>query len=185
MEIESSSAPTMSKRLRKEVKIVLYMLRKTLAKTKLLVDLHIKLKNGKLARKAFTSLLLRQRSTTFTCRYTSHDIETLFISPQKHKTQSSGSICKSYNHQDGENKTESAAFEALNNGSDDVIEQSPMVLPTMVSPGVRKVDLPLHVEEEISQVDKAAEAFINKFYKQLKQQQITYVESPSPNHMWA
>nr|GEX30394.1 hypothetical protein [Tanacetum cinerariifolium] len=162
------------------------MLRKTLAKTKLLVDLHIKLKNGKLARKAFTSLLLHQHYTTFTCRCTSHNIDTLFISPQKHTIQSSGSVCKTYHHQDidGKNKTESAAFEALNNGSD-VIEHSPMVLPTMVSPGETIVDLPLHVEEEISQVDKAAEAFINKFYNQLKQQQITYVESPSPNHTWA
>ncbi|CAI9100428.1 OLC1v1037431C1 [Oldenlandia corymbosa var. corymbosa] len=59
--------------------------------------------------------------------------------------------------------------------------QSPMVRQ------LRVTDSPYPVKEfeENPQVDKDAEDFINKFYKELKQQRrIAAVESPSPNHFW-
>ncbi|KAK9058018.1 hypothetical protein SSX86_022858 [Deinandra increscens subsp. villosa] len=164
MEIESSNtAPIMSNKLWNKVQIALYMLRKTLTKTKLLVDLHIRLKDGQLARKAFTTPLLQHHYTAIRCGgCTSNNIDRLVISPQKHKLQSSHDS----------SKIERVVFEMSNNGC--VAIEPPLLQ-----------GLSAAVSGEDEEVDKAAEAFINNFYKQLRQQHITCVESPSPNHLWA
>ncbi|KAL8259461.1 hypothetical protein R6Q59_027414 [Mikania micrantha] len=167
MDIESSGATIRSKKVWTKVKIVLYMLRKTLEKTKLLVDLHINLKDRKLAQKAFTTLLLHQHAATACGGCTNDNIDTLFISPHIHKLQTStGSKCKSHQQHDG--------------GA--TIEPPPQAAVSLEL-RVNEYESLLWEDQEESQVDKAAEAFIKKFYKQLKQQHITCVESPSPNHL--
>lgn len=67
-----------------------------------------------------------------------------------------------------------------------------MVLPGFGhSPAVRQLrvtDSPFPVKdnEENPQVDKDAEEFIKKFYKDLKQQRrVAALDSPSPYHIWA
>ncbi|XP_024984040.1 uncharacterized protein LOC112519957 [Cynara cardunculus var. scolymus] len=161
MEIESRNE------LWNKLKIVFYMFRKTMAKTKLQVDLHLKLKNGKLARKAFTALLLRHHYPAYARRCTTHNIET---SPQEHVLRSTTTGSKSishHHHPDHDyHKLHQLVLEVLNDG-----DSGAAIEPLAV------VDSPLQAEEE-NQVDKAAEEFINRFYKQLKQQRIA---SPSPN----
>lgn len=77
-------------------------------------------------------------------------------------------------------------LEMLNN---EVVEASPMVLPGFgKSPMVRQLritDSPFPLKDEgDSQVDKAAEEFIKKFYKDLKlQKNSTAFESPY-HGMW-
>ncbi|PKA63387.1 hypothetical protein AXF42_Ash005282 [Apostasia shenzhenica] len=55
--MESSSTPTMAKRLWHIVQVVFYMLRKTISKRKLMMDLHLLLKRGKIAGKAIGNLV--------------------------------------------------------------------------------------------------------------------------------
>ncbi|KAJ0622914.1 hypothetical protein HanIR_Chr01g0025951 [Helianthus annuus] len=182
METQSSSAPITTKKLRHKVKIAFYMLRKTLAKTKLLIDLHLNLRDGKLARNALTSLLLHHHYAATTCGCASNNMDKLFISPQKHKLQSSGvSKCKFHD----DDKIKQVVLDMLNDGGSP-IEPSLLLFPAplVVSPELRVNETPLREDAEC-QVDKAAEEFIKKFYKQLKQQNITYADSPSPNHLWA
>ncbi|KAD3337845.1 hypothetical protein E3N88_33366 [Mikania micrantha] len=168
MDIESSGATIRSKKLWTKVKIVLYMLRKTLAKTKLLVDLHINLKDRKLAQKAFTTLLLHQHAATACGGCTNDNIDALLVSPHIPKLQTStGSISKSNQRHDGGG----------------IIEPPPPQAAVSLELRVNEYESLLWEDQEESQVDKAAEAFIKKFYKQLKQQHITCVESPSPNHL--
>ncbi|KAJ9535794.1 hypothetical protein OSB04_un001051 [Centaurea solstitialis] len=171
MEIESRNE------LWSKLKVVFYILRKTMAKTRLLVDLHLKLKNGKLARKAFTTLLLRHHYAAFARHCTANNIETSFISPQEH---ASGSATIGYkptshhhHHDPDHHKLQQLVLEMSNDGGGGGVANEPPPLAVIASP--------LKVEEE-NQVDKAAEEFINRFYKQLKQQSIT---SPSPDHLWA
>ncbi|XP_071728665.1 uncharacterized protein [Rutidosis leptorrhynchoides] len=184
MEIESSSsAPIISKKLWKKLKAALYMLEKTITKTKLLLDLHIKLKNGKLARKALTTTFLHHKYTAFTCRCTSNNIDTLFISPEVYTPRNGGSKWKSsQNHSDESHKIEQVIVDVLNDGDHVTTEPSPSPVPIVVSHELCVVESPVQSQRESDQVDKAAEAFIEKFYKQLKQQQITSIESPSPNY---
>lgn len=75
-----------------------------------------------------------------------------------------------------------------------MVESSPLTtLPGFgCSPLVRQLrvsDSPFPLqdaEENNHQVDKDAEEFINKFYKNLKQQKrMAALESPSPYHIWA
>ncbi|KAI3697597.1 hypothetical protein L6452_30691 [Arctium lappa] len=172
MEIESRNE------LLNKLKVVFYMFRKTMAKTKLLVDLHLKLKNGKLARKAFTALLLRHHYAAFARRCTTNNIETSFISPQEHVLRSTTTTTKSVSHHHhhpdhDHHKLQQVVLEVSNDGGGGATAIGP--------PSLAVVDSPLQAEEE-NQVDKAAEEFINEFYKQLRQQRIT---SPSPNHLWA
>ncbi|XP_065866534.1 uncharacterized protein [Euphorbia lathyris] len=70
------------------------------------------------------------------------------------------------------------------------VEASPMVFPGFgKSPMVRQLritDSPFPLKDDgDTQVDVAAEAFIKKFYKDLKSQKNTYAafESPSPYHI--
>ncbi|KAI3510592.1 hypothetical protein L1887_17707 [Cichorium endivia] len=175
-----------TKKLWNKAKVVLYMVRKTLAKTKLQVDLHVKLKNGKLAWKALTTPLHHHRYFNFACHSTCNNFDALFISPQGHAVRGSntplyGSKQNSQHHPNDGDNIERVVFE-VSNDCDASIEQSPSMLSSLVSHKLRVVDSPLKVEEE-SQVDMAAEEFINKFYIQLKQQRITSIESPSPDHL--
>ncbi|KAM7505838.1 hypothetical protein LguiB_004742 [Lonicera macranthoides] len=87
-------------------------------------------------------------------------------------------------------KVDEKVFEILNNHNK--VEASPFRLPgfrrTPVVRQVRITDSPFPLKNgeddanDDDKVDKAAEEFIKKFYKELKKQQIA---SPSPYHMRA
>ncbi|PRQ46675.1 hypothetical protein RchiOBHm_Chr2g0091581 [Rosa chinensis] len=70
MEVEPSP-PVVAKKLWNLVRIVFFMLRKGLTKSKLLVDLHLMLKRGKLASKAIANNLImlhHSSNSAFSCR---------------------------------------------------------------------------------------------------------------------
>ncbi|WOG86055.1 hypothetical protein DCAR_0205253 [Daucus carota subsp. sativus] len=190
MEVEQSSN-VIAKRVWKIVKIVLYMLKKSITKSKLLVDLQMMMKRGKLAGKAISNLMIYNHYAAFTCR-SNNDLS--FISPQEYEFSCSNTPFyasyftkrKSHHHQNSIDDINLArkVFEMLNNHEKP--EASPLALPGFgQTPMVRQLritDSPFPIKEEDDpRVDKAAEDFIKKFYKELKQQKGT----PSPYNIWS
>lgn len=206
MEIESSTREV-AKKLWHVVRIVFFMLRKGLSKSRIMVDLHLLLKRGnKLAEKAILDLMYHHHNSSFSCR-SSDSLS--FISPREYEFSCSNSpsfhpflahkrkhrhhhhfhFTKAYKYDD---VTTGAAvqkmFEMLNN-HDQVVEASPVVLPGFgKSPKVRQLritDSPFPLKDDGDcQVDKAAEEFINKFYKDLKQQKTSAAFEPLYHGMW-
>ncbi|CAA3012600.1 Hypothetical predicted protein [Olea europaea subsp. europaea] len=177
MEIEPSPAAVIAKKLWHIIKTVLYIMRKGISKSKLMFDLHMILKRGKIASKAIGNLRLHHNYSTFTCQ--SDDVLTSFISPGEYEFSCSNSPVKLKNplhrhsrYQVAEEKRGTKSFGC-----------SPLVRQLRVSDS----PFPLQdAEENNHQVDKDAEEFINKFYKNLKQQKrMAALESPSPYHIWA
>ncbi|KAL8091041.1 hypothetical protein AgCh_040222 [Apium graveolens] len=191
MEVEQSSN-VIAKRVWKIVKIVLYMLKKSITKSKLLVDLQVMMKRGKLASKAIGNLMLYNHYAAFTCR---SNTDLSFISPQEYEFSCSNTPFyasyfakrKSHHHHNSIDDINLArkVFEMLNN------HERPEASPLVALPGfgqtpmvrqLRITDSPYPLKEEDDpQVDKAAEDFIKKFYKDLKQQKGT----PSPYNIWS
>ncbi|KAL0315685.1 UNVERIFIED_CONTAM: hypothetical protein Sradi_5446700 [Sesamum radiatum] len=201
MEMEKSP-PEIAKKLWNIVRIVFYMMRKSLAKSKIMLDLHMLLKRGKLASKAaIGNLMLHHHHnhnyySALTCR--SNDVTTSFISPREYEFSCSNSPAygpsKRRNHvnrhhqPDHDLKVMHKVFDILNRY--DVVEASP--LPgfgrSPVGRQLRVTDSPFPVKdpEENHQVDRDCEEFIKKFYKDLKnQKRIAALESPSPYHIRA
>ncbi|KAJ9183907.1 hypothetical protein P3X46_007706 [Hevea brasiliensis] len=204
MEMESST-PEVAKKLWHIVRVVFFMLRKGISKSRIMVDLHLMLKRGnKLAGKAIVNLMYHHHNSSFSCR--SND-SLSFISPREYEFSCSNSpafhpfnahkrkhhhhfhFAKSYKYDDV--TTMAAAqkmFDMLNN-HEQVVEASPMVLPGFgKSPIVRQLritDSPFPLKDEgDSQVDKAAEEFIKKFYKDLKLQKTSSAFESPHNGMW-
>ncbi|KAL3535697.1 hypothetical protein ACH5RR_004158 [Cinchona calisaya] len=205
MEIEPSSPTLVAKKLWNIMRIVFYMVKKGITKSKLLLDLHMTFKRGKLAGKAISNLMLnlqedytnslacrsssatdvrmsiiRRREYEFSCSNSPAYPSFLFSSKRKHQ----------HHYKPRDVYVVQKVFEILNNY--DKVEASPMVLPGFgQSPMVRQLRVtdspfPLKDYEENPQVDKDAEEFIKKFYKDLKQQRrVAALDSPSPYHMWA
>ncbi|XP_074342158.1 uncharacterized protein LOC141679595 [Apium graveolens] len=178
MEFEHSSS-AVAKKLWKILKVVLYMLRKGISKSKLLVDLHVMLKKVKLAGKALAgNFILYHHYSTFTCRSTNN---LSFVSPQEYEFSCNNtpfyasyfSKRKSYHHRKSCDIAQNV-FEMLND------HEKPEASPFMALPGfgqspivrqLRITDSPFPLKEEKDpQLDKEAEDFIRKFYKDLKQQ---------------
>ncbi|KAE9599612.1 hypothetical protein Lal_00021354 [Lupinus albus] len=201
-----------AKKLWKILRIMFMMLRKGIAKSKLMVDFNLLLKRGKLAAGkviADTSMLHQHYFAAFTCRrpnlsfISSRDYEfSCSNSPtlplhkynnyhQHHccHNRSLGWFSKPSHH--NEVSTMDAVqkvFEILNN--ENMVEASPLVaLPFGKSPSGRQLritDSPFSLkdEEDHGQVDIAAEEFIKKFYKELNlQQKMSAIESPYHN-LW-
>ncbi|VVA10494.1 PREDICTED: Avr9/Cf-9 rapidly [Prunus dulcis] len=207
MEVEPSP-PMVAKKLWNLLRIVFFMVRKGLSKSKLLVDLHLMLKRGKLAGKAMAHNLMLHHSSGFSCR--SNDAVS-FITPREYEFSCSNSpaihnpfhfnkrnkhhhhyftkTTRAYQYDDVTTMTAvQKVLEMLNNEM--VAEASPLVtLPGFgKSPMVRQLritDSPFPLKEEgDSQVDKEAEEFINRFYKDLKlQKRSAVLESPSYHAM--
>ncbi|KAL0337365.1 UNVERIFIED_CONTAM: hypothetical protein Scaly_2011600 [Sesamum calycinum] len=175
MEMEKSP-PEIAKKLWNIVRIVFYMMRKSLAKSKIMLDLHMLLKRGKLASKAaIGNLMLHHHHnhnyySALTCR--SNDVTTSFISPES--TSSAAATAPPTAHPSAE--TTSTAT------TNRIMTSSP------VGRQLRVTDSPFPVKdpEENHQVDRDCEEFIKKFYKDLKnQKRIAALESPSPYHIRA
>lgn len=214
MEIERRQAMA-AKKFWNMVRAIVLMLRKELSKGRIVMsDLHLMMKRGKLAGKAMFNLMhLHQTPGRLSCRTATTDIaQSIAIAPQDYEFSCSNSpafpALQIYGKRSGKHHqnqkyndvtTVSAVkrvLEMLNNEAVpatatavevEVAPPSPMVKFGM-SPMVRVTDSPFPVKDECGdhKVDEAAEAFIKRFYSNLKQQRITAgMESPSPYHrMW-
>ncbi|KAM7519426.1 hypothetical protein LguiB_018388 [Lonicera macranthoides] len=206
------SPPVVAKRLWSIVRIVFYMMRKEVSKTKLFLDLPMMLKRSKLAGKAIGNLMLQHHHHYAALGCRSDDIRMSYVSAREYEFSCSNSPAfpsyfpkrkhhhhhHHHLHHHGRRQYHSTGddiyvvkkvFDILNNY--DAVEASPLTLPGFGrSPTVRQLrvtDSPFSVKdtEDNPQVDKAAEDFIEKFYKELKQQnRMIALDSPSPYHKW-
>lgn len=164
-------------------------------------DFHLLLKRGKLAGKAMANnLMLHNHLSALSCRSN----EALsFITPREYEFSCSNSPANHYPFHFNKRKhlfnkayryddvtTVAAVQKVLEMLNNDAVEASPMVtLPGFgKSPMVRQLrvtDSPFPLKDDgDSQVDKAAEEFINRFYKDLRLQKRT-AALESPYHgMW-
>ncbi|KAL3532520.1 hypothetical protein ACH5RR_006041 [Cinchona calisaya] len=214
MEIEPNSPQLIAKKLWNIVRVVFYLLKKGITKSKIMLDLDMLFKRGKLAgNKAINNLIHHLHddhpmiSNSLTCRSGSTDIRMSIVHRREYEFSCSNSPAfpasyfsskrKNYHHHHYHHYKPTdinlvqKVFDILNNY--EKVDASPrVVLPGFgQSPMVRQLrvtDSPFPVKdfEENPQVDKDAEEFIKKFYKDLKQQRrIASLESPSPYHIRA
>ncbi|KAK9275774.1 hypothetical protein L1049_023043 [Liquidambar formosana] len=192
MEMEQRP-PVIAKKLWNIMRIVFFMLRKGITKSKLMVDLHLMMKRGKIAGKAIGNLMFHHHSS-FSCK--SNDAHHSFVSPREYEFSCSNSPAYPSYYPFHLNKRKTHHHHNhryYHNDDDDVttVEASPLItLPGFGrSPMVRQLRItdspfPLKDTEEDAQVDKAAEEFIKKFYKELKhQKKMAAFESPY-HGMW-
>ncbi|KAI4347071.1 hypothetical protein L6164_007920 [Bauhinia variegata] len=199
MEIEPNP-PVVSKKLWNVIRIMFLMLRKGIAKRKIMAEFHLMLKR---AGKAIAdNPMLHHHYAAFTCR--SNDAPSSFISPReyefscsnspafpfhhvkrKHNHFGSSRFSKSYQYDDV--ATVNAVQKVLEMLNHDKVEASPSVtLPgfgkSPIGRQLRVTDSPFPLKDDgDSRVDKAAEEFINRFYKDLSsQKRMAALESP----MW-
>ncbi|XP_058074200.1 uncharacterized protein LOC131222957 [Magnolia sinica] len=186
------ASPPVAKRLWNIVRIVYYMLRKGISKRKLMVDLHLMMKRGKIAGKKAIGNLMFHHHPAFICN--SNDGHVSFA-PREYEFSCSNSpaypsfpfhVSKRKNHHhyssynrryDGDDVAARSAFQkTMETPSSDISEaMSPM-------PGfgkgaavrqLRITDSPFPIKDaadEDSHVDREAEEFIRRFYEQLRLQ---------------
>ncbi|XP_073278698.1 uncharacterized protein [Primulina huaijiensis] len=181
------------------LKIMLYMMRKGVCKSKLLLDFHMLLSQGKLASKAINKLILHSHQTyfaAFTCR--SDDAHMSFISPREYEFSCSNTpVSKRKNnrhhqyhglcrHTAQEINVVQKVFQILKDYDDDDNTPEASPAPRGTCMAADSLETKLKDADKNHQVDKDAEVFIKKFYKDLKnQKRIAALESPSPYHKWA
>ncbi|KAH6796864.1 hypothetical protein C2S52_021418 [Perilla frutescens var. hirtella] len=184
MEIEKG-APEIGQKLWNIVRIMFYMMRRSKAKTKIMVELNMLVKKGKNAGKAISNLILHHHHhhySALTCR--SNDVTASFISPREYEFSCSNTpLYKRRNHHHHHNyqaeelKLMHKVFGILSRY--DMVEASPPAATQPFSAADSDDQLQL-------QVDKDAEEFIKKFYRELKKQKpLAALESPSPYREWA
>ncbi|XXG64350.1 hypothetical protein AAC387_Pa05g2328 [Persea americana] len=194
---ESPPPPVLAKRLWNILRIVIFMIRKGISKRKLMVDLHMMMKRGKMAgKKAFGSLMSHHHHSNFSCR-TATDVHHRmsrshpFYAPREYEFSCSNSpafIFPSFqfhlptrknhqrrHHDEDDMSALRKALEMLDSETSSPVS----VLPGFgfgKSPMVRQLritDSPFPLKEsgdENSHVDKEAEEFIKSFYEQLRLQ---------------
>ncbi|CAL0312506.1 unnamed protein product [Lupinus luteus] len=199
MEIEPSQ-PVVAKKLWNIVRVLFFMFRKGIAKSKILVEFNLLLKRGKLAGKALVNNLMLYHhhfAAAFACRH--HDTNLSFISPREYEFSCSNSpiipfhttkrkhhysnrLSKSCQYDDA--STLSAVQRVLEMLNKEKVEASPMVnLPgfgkSPIGKQLRVSDSPFPLKDDgDSQVDLEAEEFIKRFYKELNLQKRMAIESP-------
>ncbi|KAK4343424.1 hypothetical protein RND71_036518 [Anisodus tanguticus] len=206
MKIESSAPQFVAKKMWNIVRIVFYMLRKGMSKS-IQIALQDMLKRGKIAGKAISNLMLHPHysSSSFTCK-SNNDVAMSFITRREYEFSCSNSPVfplyfankrrRNHRYKSEEIAVVQKVFEMLNTTTTNYeVAASPLALPGFgKSPNnvrqLRVTDSPFPLKDSEenynSQVDKDAEEFIKKFYKDLKQQKrIAALESPSPYHVCA
>jgi len=197
MEIEARQG-VVAKKLWNMVRVLLFIIRKGIAKSKTMVDLNLILKRGKLAGKSLINTLMLNHQlyhSSFTCRSDNNS----FISPCEyefscrntpanplHHSSRRFSKSRRQRHNDFSIMNNNIAVQKvfiemmLNNEKVEAVANSPLVtLPgfgkSPVGRQLRVTDSPFMLEDEgnCHQVDIAAEEFINNFYKELKRQNRT------------
>ncbi|KAL4303181.1 hypothetical protein GQ457_10G000680 [Hibiscus cannabinus] len=202
MDMETSK-PVVAKKPWNIVRIVLFMLKTGISKSKILVDLHFMIKKGKHhAGKAISSLVFHHRVhdhfSSFGCR--SNDALS-FVSPREYEFSCSNTPAfhlhkrKHHHHHHKSNyryddvTTVAAVQKVLEMLNDETSAESssPMALPgfgrSPLGRQLRVTDSPFPLKDDgDSQVDMAAEEFINKFYRDLKlQKRMSAFDSPAHN----
>ncbi|KAK4283859.1 hypothetical protein QN277_000763 [Acacia crassicarpa] len=184
------------------VRVVLFMLKKGIAKSKIKFDLNLLVKRGKIAAgKAIAcSIMLHHHYAAFTCR--SSDSHLTFISPSDYEFSCSNSpdlpfraITNNNNkrkHHKPYRYDDVSAFSAFRKVLVDNPEVANSPLATLPGFGkspigrqLRITDSPSPDDDGDAQVDKAAEEFINKFYTDLSLQKRMAACSDSPySNFW-
>ncbi|XP_068643961.1 uncharacterized protein [Aristolochia californica] len=190
--------PVLAKRLWQVARVVFFMLRKGISKRKLMMDLHLMMKRGKIAGKAIGNLMFHHHNS-FSCH--SQDPHLAFFAPREYEFSCSNSPAfpfhisrRSKNHHSyayshhhnyfsckHPSVEDEVAVSALQKtlemlNSEKSAAASPMPLSWFGrSPAVRQLRItdspfPLKNTDEDCHVDKEAEEFIEKFYEQLRLQ---------------
>ncbi|KAK9066228.1 hypothetical protein SSX86_013549 [Deinandra increscens subsp. villosa] len=180
--------PLVSKKVWSLVRAILFMFKKNISKRKLLLDLNLMMKRGKIAGKALQNLMImlhNRRSNPppptedyeFSCSNTPVYPLSLFTAHKKnrnYKTTSQKNVPKSaISDEHDEIFVDAAMIKALEMLTSTAA--SPAVSVFGKSPTVRQLRItdspfPLSKGEEDNYVDEAADKFIMKFYKELRRQ---------------
>ncbi|KZV21638.1 hypothetical protein F511_17663 [Dorcoceras hygrometricum] len=185
MEIEKAP-PKMAKKLWNLMRIGFYMMRKGISKSKLnMLDLHLLIKQGKIARKAIGNLMLQHHYSTLSCR--SDDVVSSFISPREYEFSCSNSPAYPCRHSRRKNIQEHAhrpKYDMLDHN------EYPAIMGFPNSPPVRRLrvtDSPFSVDDHVEgshQVDRDAEKFIKRSTRSLRyQSRIAAFQSPPSHHL--
>ncbi|CAI8583442.1 unnamed protein product [Vicia faba] len=192
MEIEARQG-VVAKKLWKMLRVLLFIIRKGIAKTKTMINLSLILKRGKLAGKGFINTLMMNRQlyySSFTCR--SCDNNNSFISPLEFEFSCSNTPLHHSSRQLSRPRQRYRDdFIKNNNNNNDIMLNNEKVeavrnssLDTLPGFGreLRVSDSPfaLKDQEDSYQVDMAAEEFIINFYKQLSRQDRSIATYDSP-----
>ncbi|GAB2222293.1 hypothetical protein Drorol1_Dr00013505 [Drosera rotundifolia] len=175
-----TNAQSMAKRLWNIVRVMLIMLRKGISKRKLLLDLNIIMKHGKIAGKALGNLMFHHHNNAassgpqeyeFSCSNTpSYHLPSFLVASKRnkhHHANSSADVLSMANFEDNSYE-DSCNFEALSSSMlpGFVYGQSPVVRQLMITDS----PFPIQNDDGDEHVDEAAEEFIQRFYKQLQLQ---------------
>ncbi|BFG24420.1 hypothetical protein CerSpe_106940 [Prunus speciosa] len=201
--MEQNNLPVVAKKIWSIVRVAFFMLRKGISKRKLLLDLNMMMKRGKLARKALSNLMFHHhhhhsqshshhcsaassaapREYEFSCsntpNYTFH-----LMGKRRHQSHHHNFFACAHAPPTQDDDVVAAGavkavLEMLNNevmAAEATASVTASPLPGFgKSPMVRQLRItdspfPLREADEDSHVDKAAEEFIEKFYKNLWQQ---------------
>ncbi|WOL14143.1 hypothetical protein Cni_G22923 [Canna indica] len=194
--VQMESSRSAGKRLWRIVRVVFYMLGKSLSMSKLMMDLHLLLKRGKTARKALGHFMtfnphhLHGGATAtysgFSCRsmdpnsfYSPREVQFSCSSTPSHPSFHAIKRSRRHRREDCYDAAAVAeAFEILMMNSE-ITESEPVMASPSPAPVVarqlRITDSPSPLweeeEEEDGHIDEEAEEFINRFYEQLRLQQ--------------
>ncbi|XP_045789661.1 uncharacterized protein LOC123884580 [Trifolium pratense] len=198
MEIETNQ-PLVAKKIWNTLRIILFMLTKNIAKSKMVAELNLLLKRGKLA-------AVKAIANTLTLRHHHSATASSFVSPHDYEfsCNNSPAIIKFHNknknnrrhhhhHQYTDFSTVQKVLEILNDvDASSFSSPSPLVTfpgfgKSPIGKRIRVTDSPFPLKEEEgvdhSHVDVAAEEFIKRFYKNLNlQQKLTAIQSPYNNN---
>ncbi|GAA0161304.1 hypothetical protein LIER_17651 [Lithospermum erythrorhizon] len=181
------NVPTLAKRFWHMIRVAMFMLRKGISKSKLLTDLNLMMKRGKIAGKAIHNLMFHHRGATFPTHIDEYEFSCSntpshnnFLQLNKRKLfRFSGSARSLPEVMEADYVTPKVVMQALE------MLQSEAASPALPgfgrTPMVRQLritDSPFPLNyglEEENYVDDAAEDFIMKFYKELRKQNNTIV----------
>ncbi|RYR68007.1 hypothetical protein Ahy_A03g014484 isoform A [Arachis hypogaea] len=179
MEIEGSQAVVANK-VWNIVRVLFFMLRKGIAKSKLVMEFHSILKRGKLAAPRLTT------DYEFSCSN----------SPAVKVNRLRSTIKRTKHHSKYDDVSTLTAvqkvLDMLNNTDPNKVDASPLVtLPgfgkSPIGKQLRVTDSPFPLKDEgdNGQVDMAAEEFIRRFYKELNMQKKLALESPNYHNYYS
>jgi len=190
MEIETNQAMIVTKKVWNTLRIILFMLTKNIAKSKMVAELNLLLKRSKIAAVKAIAKTLTHHHHSSASVVTPHDYEfSCSSSPAVIKFHN-----KNKNHHRGRQhnndvSTIQKVLEILNDvDASSFSSPSPLVTfpgfgKSPIGKKIRVTDSPFPLKEEEgddhSHVDVAAEEFIKRFYKNLNlQQKLAATESP-------
>jgi hypothetical protein len=184
-----------TKRVWSMIRVALFMLRKGISKGKLMMDLNMMVKRrGKLAGKAITNLMFHHGGSTssrrshvdthlsttreyeFSCSNTPN--YKFALNNKRHRTNYFSACAHAPPTQDEDIVTVNAVkavLENMVNNNEVIVEASPALPGFGRTPKVRQLRVtdspfPLNDTDTDAEVDKAADAFIKRFYLQLRKQ---------------